>query len=153
MLSPNNSSRDAADQISVAPGNVLPSIPRNSLKLLADWSPSPRSSIGLGWAWFGRQYSRGDENNQDANGTLPSYAVAQLFGRHTLDRAWQLSLKVDNLFNRSYQNFGVLGRNFFNGAGQTFDAATAAPEQFRSPGAPRALWVALRYEMDARPQR
>jgi iron complex outermembrane recepter protein len=153
MLSPNNSTRDAADEIAVVRGNVLPGIPRSSLKLLADWTPSPQWSVGIGWAWFGRQYARGDENNQDANGPLPSYGIAQLFVRHALDKGWEVSLKVDNLFDRRYQNFGVLGRNFFNGPAQTFDATAAAAEQFRAPGAPRALWVALRYELDAKPRR
>jgi outer membrane receptor protein involved in Fe transport len=146
MRSPNNSSRDAADEIAVERGNVIPGIPHSMLKLTLDWTVVPRTSLGLGWAWFDRQYARGDENNGDLHGALPSYAVAQAFARYAPGRDWQLSLKVDNLFNRRYQSFGVLGRNFFNGPGGSFDAARAAPEQFVAPGAPRALWIALQYE-------
>ena len=146
MRSPNNSSRDAADEIAVERGNVIPGIPHSMLKLSLDWTVAPRTSLGLGWAWFDRQYARGDENNRDIHGALPSYAVAQAFARYQPGRDWQLSVKVDNLFNRSYQSFGVLGRNFFTGPGGSFDAARAAPEQFVAPGAPRAIWIALQYE-------
>ena len=53
---------------------------------------------------------------------------------------------MDNLFDRRYQSFGVLGRNFFTGPGGSLDAAAATAEQFVTPGAPRAVWIALRYE-------
>jgi outer membrane receptor protein involved in Fe transport len=147
MRSPNNSTRDAADEIAVERGDRLPGIPADMFKLFADWSPSPRGSVGLGWAWFGAQYARGDENNQDANGRLPSYGIAQLLARFVPAKGWEASLRIDNLFDQRYENFGILGRNFFNGANRSFDAAAAAPEQFRSPGAPRAIWIALRYDM------
>ena len=148
MRSPNNSSRDAADEIAVQPGNAIPGVPQHSVKLALDWTPEARTSLGFGWAWFGRQYARGDENNRDVHGALPSYSVAQAFARYRPGRDWEVSLKVDNLFDRRYQSFGVLGRNFFTGSGGTFDAAAAVPEQFVTPGAPRAVWLALRYEMD-----
>jgi outer membrane receptor protein involved in Fe transport len=146
MRSPNNSSRDAADEIAVERGNAIPGIPRSMLKLTLDWMAAARASLGFGWAWFDRQYARGDENNRDGHGALPSYAVAQAFARYRPSRDWQLSLRVDNLFDRRYQSFGVLGRNFFTGPGGSYDAARAAPEQFVAPGAPRAMWIALQYE-------
>src|SRR5581483_3801809 len=59
MLSPNNSSSDAAGEIQVERGDRIPGIPRSQLKLLGEWTYTPRASIGLGWAWFDRQYLRG----------------------------------------------------------------------------------------------
>ena len=53
--------------------------------------------------------------------------------------------RVDNVFDKEYQTLGVLGENFFNGAGRTFDAATVTNDQFRSTGAPRAFWVGVKY--------
>jgi iron complex outermembrane recepter protein len=52
------------------------------------------------------------------------------------------------VFDKRYQNFGLLGRNFFSEPGRSFvdEADEAVSEQFRSPGTPRALWVGLRYE-------
>ena len=51
---------------------------------------------------------------------------------------------MDNLFDRRYRSFGLLGRNFFPAG--SFDPGAAAPEQFAVPGAPRSVWLALRYE-------
>jgi len=152
LHSPNNSTADAGGDIDVSSADRLPGIARQNFKLQVDWTANPRSSIGIGWNWFDRQYARGDENNQDANGALPAYGVAYLRARYSFAPGWDLSLKVDNLFNKHYQSFGVLGQNFFTGAGNTFDAAAAANEQFRSPGAPRAAWVSLRYEWKPGPR-
>ena len=146
MLSPNNSSSDAAGEIAVEPGERIPGIPRSQLKLSGEWTYAPRASVGLGWAWFGRQYARGDENNRDVHGPLSSYAVAQAFARYRPSRQWELSLRVDNLFDRRYSSFGLLGSNFFTGPGNTYAPGGATPEQFLAPGAPRSVWLALRYE-------
>ena len=146
LPSPNNSSRDASEEIQVEAGDAIPGIPRSQLKLLFEWLAAARTSLGLGWAWFGRQYARGDENNQDANGPLPSYGVAQAFARYRAGRDWEVSLKINNLLDRRYSSFGVLGSNFFTGPGNTYDAAAARPEMFLAPGAPRSVWLALRYE-------
>ncbi len=83
---------------------------------------------------------------EDAHGPLPSYGVVQAFAHYRPARGWQLSLKVDNLFDRRYSSFGVLGANFFTGPGNTYDAAGTAPEPFVAPGAPRSVWLALQYE-------
>jgi outer membrane receptor protein involved in Fe transport len=146
LQSPANSSADGNGDIEVSPGSRLPGIARQNLKLHAEWSVNERCSIGFGWNWFDRQYARGDENNRDANGALPAYGVAYLHARFVPAPGWEVSLKVDNLFDRRYQTFGVLGQNFFTGAGNTFNPAGALAEQFRSPGAPRAAWISLRYE-------
>src|SRR5260221_1656369 len=145
-LSPNNSSRNAAGEIQVEPGNRIAGIPRSQLKLVGEWIYAPRASVGLGWAWFDRQYARGDENNLDVHGPLPYYGVAQAFARYRPSRDWDLYLKVDNVFDRRYSSFGLLGSNFFTGPGNTYDPAGARPEQFLAPGAPRSVWLALQYE-------
>ena len=152
LHSPNNSTADAAGDIDVSSGDRLPGIARQNFKLQLDWTPNLRSSIGFGWNWFDRQYARGDENNRDLNGALPAYGVAYLWARYSFAPGWELSLKVDNLFDRRYESFGVLGQNFFTGPGNTFDAAAATSEQFRSSGAPRAAWVSLRYEWKPKPR-
>lgn len=151
LHSPNNSSADAAGDIDVAGGDRLPGIARQSVKLHAQWNAPAGVTIGLGWNWFDRQYARGDENNQDVHGPLRAYHVTYLHARWKPAPGWELSLKVDNLFDRRYETFGVLGENFFSGPGAGFSPATATAEQFRSPGAPRSAWVSLRYEWGRKP--
>ena len=60
-----------------------------------------------------------------------------------------LFARVNNLFDRRYANFGVLGENFFTGPNRTFGPAAGiepVTEQFRSPGVPRGAWLGLRYQ-------
>lgn len=147
LHSPNNSSADGAGDIRVAAGDRLPGIPARSLKLFLDW-PLAASRLGVDLAAYGRQYARGDENNRDAAGPLPGYAVVNLNLERRLARDWRVSATLSNVFDRRFASFGVLGRNFFTGPGAAFDAASARAEQFRTPGAPRLLWVALHYSWE-----
>jgi iron complex outermembrane receptor protein len=56
---------------------------------------------------------------------------------------WELFGRVNNLFDKDHETFGVLGQNFFNGSGRSFDATLAAPEQFVTPAVPRAGWIGI----------
>ena len=52
--------------------------------------------------------------------------------------------RINNVFDRRYFNFGVVGENFFTGPDHTFGPIVGlgpAAEQFRGPGAPRVAWV------------
>jgi len=60
----------------------------------------------------------------------------------------QLFARVENLLDKTWQNFGILGANYFRGPGNTFDPGLAGPEQFRSPGAPIGAWIGIRYRLD-----
>jgi outer membrane receptor protein involved in Fe transport len=145
--SPNNSSANAEGVIDVQPGDRIPGLPRNTFRLRADWARGPFSA-GLTLLAVSSQYARGDENNRDVNGPVPGYTVVSLDGTWRLDRDWQVYARIENLFDRTYQNFGILGANYFRGPGNTFDAALATSEQFRSPGAPFGIWVGVRYRLD-----
>jgi outer membrane receptor protein involved in Fe transport len=136
------------DSILVTRGNRIPGIPRQLVKLRGQYRPDERWTLGLDLVAASGQYARGDENNADAAGAVPGYAVVHFDARYTLQPGWQLLAKVHNLFDRRYESFGVLGTNFFRGPGNTFDVASAGPEQFRSSGAPRGAWVGVAYRYD-----
>jgi outer membrane receptor protein involved in Fe transport len=57
----------------------------------------------------------------------------------------QLFAHVNNLFDKRYADFGILGQNFFNGPGRSFSPDAVTNEQFLGVGAPRGVWVGLRY--------
>ena len=78
---------------------------------------------------------------------MPGYALVALDGSWQLAREWQLFVRIDNLFDRAYQTFGILGANYFRGPGNTFDAGLATSEPFRSPGAPLGAWIGVRYRL------
>lgn len=140
--SPANSSADAAGDIGVRRGDHLSATPTHSLRLRAELQGGPWT-LGGSLIAVGSQYARGDENNQDANGRLPGYAVLNLDGSWCLDKDWELIGRINNLFDRRFDAHAVLGSNFF--AAGSFDAHTAVNEQFRSPGSPRGIWLGVRY--------
>jgi len=140
------------DLINVTPGNHIPGIPRHQFKLRADYAFTPKFLAGVSVQAFSDTYARGDENNQDINGTVPGYAVVNLDAAYQWDDRLQFWARINNLFDEDYESFGVLGANFFTGAGFTYYDGTpgAAPraEQFRGPGAPFGIWVGLTYAFD-----
>jgi outer membrane receptor protein involved in Fe transport len=148
--SPNNATADANGDIQVSPGDRIPSIPQNILKLRLGYSIRADLSVGAGMYAASGQFARGNENNQDPSGKVPGYAVFNLDARWTFAPGWQLFGEINNLFNTKYETFGVLGSNFFNGPGNTFDATATTKELFLSPAAPFGAWIGVRYTPRAR---
>src|SRR5205823_3122680 len=64
--------------------------------------------------WNGRpwrspiRFARGDENDQDSNGTIPGYVLIKLDMHYTLSPMWHVFLNVDNRSDRRYSIFGIL---------------------------------------------
>ena len=149
--SPNNSSADANGDIQVRPGNRIPGIPRHTAKLRLDYAPNDQWSVGANLVLSSNVFARGDENNQDINGRVPGYAFVNLDGRYRFGSGFELFARVNNLFDRRYANFGVIGENFFTGPNRSFGPLSGVDpvnEQFRGLGAPRGIWVGLRYAFD-----
>jgi outer membrane receptor for ferrienterochelin and colicin len=113
----------------------MPNIPALTLKLNLGYKPDERTHLGLQVMAQGPQYARGDENNQDINGQIPGFATVKLNANHELSKDTEIIGSVNNLFNTSYANFGVLATNNISGIQN---------EQFRSVGAPRSLYAGLR---------
>lgn len=157
LNSPNNSAArplqcPACTDIQVTPGNRIPGIPRHLLKLRADYRFADNLSAGMGLFAAASQYARGDENNLDVNGPVPGYAVVSLDARYNLARNLDLLGTINNIFNRQYQTFGLLGQNVFTAPGHVFDytGASFRPEQFRAAAAPRAAWIGIAYRFSSR---
>ncbi len=147
LNSPGNSSANGGGDIQVESGDKIPGIPAHSVKLRADYDVTETVSVGSNLMFFSSQYARGDENNQDANGKIPGYTLVNLDARYQHTKQLSFFGRIHNLFDKDYETLGVLGENFFNGPGRTFDAGNVTEEQFRSAGAPRAFWVGLKYTM------
>jgi outer membrane receptor protein involved in Fe transport len=147
LNSPNNSSRDVNDDIQVKAGNRIPGLPEHIFKLRADYAFNEQLSVGGNLLFSSSQYARGDENNQDAGGKVPSYTTVNLDGRYQITKQLQFFARVINLFDTSYQSFGILGANFFPGG--VYDNTNVLREQFRAVGMPRAVYVGVRYDFGA----
>ena len=146
LPSSSNPFQDANGNIQVVPGDHLPGIPRNRLKLGGDVQVRRGWSVGASLALVGNSYYLGDESNQLA--PLPGYTVLNL--HTTLDLTRQISLfaTIDNVTNAKYATFGVLGDPTGIGApGVPADSVTNGPgvhNRFQSPAAPIAAYGGLR---------
>jgi iron complex outermembrane receptor protein len=145
--SPNNSSADANGDIVIAAGDRIPGIPSHSLKLTLDYT-AVRWSAGAAVRAASRVFARGDENNRDAQGSIPGYGVLDMHARWQLTRGVEVFAFVDNVLDKRYAGQGLLGLNVFNGPGHAFAPDAAVPEQFRGMGAPRGAWVGVRCRWD-----
>jgi iron complex outermembrane recepter protein len=134
---PANSSADSNGMITVHKGDRIPGIARQSLKFRLAYDLTPDWYVGSNLIFFSGQYAHGDQNNQDVNGRVPGYAVVNLDSAYRFNTEWSMSLKVSNLFDRRYATYGQLGENIY---------ANNAPEQFRTPSAPRAAWLNVTYQ-------
>ncbi len=146
--SASNSSADATGAIRVARGNRIPGLPQHVVKLRFDYEWNDAWAIGASVNTTSSIYARGDENNRDVHGKISGFTVVNVDARYQLGRDLELFARVNNLFDRRYANFGVIGENFFTGPNRTFGPAAGvdpATEQFRSPGVPRGAWAGLRY--------
>ncbi|MFL6705062.1 MAG: TonB-dependent receptor [Paraburkholderia graminis] len=143
--SASNSSADANGNINVKPGDHLPGIPANTVKLQLDYAATAKWRVGANLTWRGGIYAQGDENNQDVNGKIAGYFLIDLDTSYQVTKQLQVFASVSNLLDKRYASFGSLGENFFNGPNHTFDGANPSNEQFVGPGAPRGFWVGLRY--------
>jgi outer membrane receptor protein involved in Fe transport len=133
--------------ILVQPGDRMPGIPLHVAKLDLDYAPSTLWSANLNLIAQSSTYPRGDENNQDANGTVPGFALVNLAGQYKVTKKMDAFVKGDNLFDRQYSTFGTLGANAFHLPGHAFDPNPSnwTPEQFRSIGPGRGAWIGLAY--------
>ncbi len=146
-FSPNNSSADAIGDIQVQSGNRIPGIPRNIFKLRVEYAFGGGFTLGGAMYAQDSQYVRGNENNLDPNGKISGYTVFNVDARWNFARGWELFGMINNLFDRKYETTGVLGLNFFNGPGNTFDATSTVKELFVSPAAPIGAWIGVRYSL------
>ena len=141
--SPANSSADAGGSITVRRGDRIPSIPRHSMKLRFDAETTSSLHIGVSLLFASGVHARGDENNLDAHGRVPGYAVVNLDTRWELTRQVSAFLRIDNALDRRYASFGVTGMDVFTGPARSFDALNPRAEQFRGQGSPRGAWVGI----------
>jgi iron complex outermembrane recepter protein len=140
--SPANPFQDANGNVQVNVGDELPLIPKTRVKLGADVKVLPDWSVGGTWSYIGPSFYRGDEDNQ--NSELPGYTVASLRSSYQITKNVLVFANIQNLFDRHYSTFGILGDPTGVGApGVPADGALGDPDvdpRFESPAMPRAYF-------------
>jgi iron complex outermembrane receptor protein len=140
--SPANPFQDANGNVQVNVGDELPLIPKTRVKLGADVRVLPGWSVGGTWSYIGPSFYRGDEDNQ--NPQLPGYTVASLRTSYQISNNVLVFANIQNLFDRHYSTFGILGDPTGVGApGVPANGELGDPHvdpQFQSPAMPRAYF-------------
>ncbi|BCX81854.1 iron complex outermembrane recepter protein [Methylomarinovum caldicuralii] len=137
--SPNNPSADAAGNIHVERGDRIPGLPEHSFKFNLDVDVIPQFTLGMTGIYSSDRYFRGDEAN--LNKPVPGYWVFNLRAEYRVHEHVNLFLRVDNLFDKRYQTFGLYGQPD-EVLGDEFD-----DPRFIGPGAPRGIWGGVRLQL------
>jgi outer membrane receptor protein involved in Fe transport len=130
-----NSTADNNNQIHVNKGNKIPGIADQTLKLRAAYDITSSWNVGSNVMFASGQYAHGDENNQDVNGKVPGYGIMNLDTRYQFNNNWTVFGLVNNVFDKAYATYGLVGTNIYNNS----------YEQFRTPATERAGWLGVTY--------
>lgn len=146
MKSPFNPFHNIDGNIQVLPGDRLPLIPLNRLKLGVDYSVSSHWSLGSSLVLASSSFYRGDESNQNAQ--LPGYHVVSVRTSYRVNAQWEIFANVQNVFDERYATFGLFSDP--TGVGAPGIPATAesnaagVDNRFQSPAMPRAFFVGVK---------
>jgi outer membrane receptor protein involved in Fe transport len=165
-----NSSNDAAmdgfpgveGTIAIRPGDRIPLVPRQILKVYADWQAGAAWGFGADVTAIGGSVARGNENGLHqpdgvyyfGPGRNAGYAVLNLSAEFRPTAGLKLFAQINNVFDRQYSSAAQLGPTGFNDAGNfearpfPADANGDRPVRhatFFAPGAPRSFSVGLKY--------
>jgi iron complex outermembrane recepter protein len=137
--SQNNPAADTNGNIEVKPGNRLPGIPNNLLKLGVDYRATDAWTIGATGIAASGQYLFGDQANLTPK--TPPYFVLNLHAMYQVTANFQLFGLIENAFNTRYYTFGT-----FSPTASVFlaQAPGAANPRSYSPAAPIAGTVGVR---------
>jgi iron complex outermembrane receptor protein len=140
--SPANPFQDANGNVAVNVGDELPLMPKTRVKLGADVKVLPDWSAGATLSYVGPSFYRGDEDN--LNPQLPGFTVASLRTSYRIGEHVLVFANIQNLFDRHYSTFGILGDPTGVGApGVPADGELGDPDvdpRFLSPAMPRAYF-------------
>jgi len=144
--SPSNPYQDATGDIQVAPGDHLPGIPNQRLKLGADYKVLPQWSVGATLNLVSSFYYVGDESNRLS--PIPGYATVNLHSTYKPEPHLELFASINNLFNRKYATWGILSDPTGIGVpGVPANGMTNGPgvdNRFLSPAAPLEAFGGVR---------
>ncbi len=107
VLSPNHDFADDEGEIRVNSGDSIPGIPENQFKLVTNYQVDEKLSFGIDLINNSDQHLRGDESNQ--LDTVDGYTLVNLRARYRFTDKLEMFATVNNLFNREFETFGLLG--------------------------------------------
>ena len=132
--------------IPVEPADQLPLIPKNRVKLGADFTVLPNWAVGGAHVFVTDSFYKGDESNQ--NPELAGYHVFNLHSTLHVTRHFDVFASIDNVFNERCTTFGLYSDpTGVNAPGVPPEAQTNGPgvdNRFQSPAMPFAVCGGVR---------
>ncbi len=140
--------------VTITPGTRIAGLPKQQLKLAADWRVGAGWSVGADLQALSSRTVAGNEDGLLEDGAaervrldLPGYALVHLRAAYQPAGWRQLEFfgRVSNLFDRRSASFGALAATRFDAQG----AYTGEEHEalFVAPGAPRAVQVGVRVRL------
>lgn len=121
----------------VEKGDAIPGLPEHNIKIVADWAVTPKFDLGAEVNYQSSQFYRGDEANE--NEKVDSFAVVNLRGQYKLTNNVELFGRIDNVFDKDYETFGVYGES-----DEVLEDQGIDDHRFVGPGKPRSGVVGIR---------
>jgi iron complex outermembrane receptor protein len=144
--SPSNPFQDENGDLSVVPGDRMPGIPKNRIKLGVDFKIIPQWTLGAELNYLSSFFYVGDESNQLPS--IPGYAIVNLHTSYKPFEHFEIFASVNNLFNRKYATWGILSDpTGVDGPGIAPGSVSNGPgvdNRFLSPGAPAEVFGGIR---------
>jgi len=141
MLPSNQNVNNAANKdgsISVVQGDMIPGIPRHSLKGGINYKPTIAWNISIETILASSRIFTGDEGNDQKK--LDGYSLMNLHSSHSLNDNFTLFIRINNLLNTKYETFGLLAEVEID----IQEVPNVNKPQFLSPGFPRSILTGLK---------
>lgn len=140
-LSPNHPDANDDGEIAVHAGDRLPGLPEHIAKLSVDYQFSEALSVGAEVIYNGSQVLRGDESNALAE--IDGAGLMNLQANYWFASNFSLFLKIQNVLDHEYENFGLLGED----PGELIPSLIDTRPLFLGIGAPRAAWLGVKLQL------
>lgn len=140
-LSPSHDFANDDGEIQVRAGDRIPGIPEHQFKLGADYLTAIGVGVGFDLIVNSDQVLRGDESNQLE--TVDGYSVVNLRANYQFNERLNLFVRVTNLFDNEYENFGLLGED----PSEVIPGLNDTRARFLGAGAERGVWAGFRISL------
>jgi outer membrane receptor protein involved in Fe transport len=121
-------------------------IPLHNLKIHLDWNASDKWTLGSSVIANSSIVSQGNEDGYitsalSGDAKVNGYALFNLNTTYTVQKGFELFGKINNVFNKSYETYGMISINNIEN-----DGTDSSTSKFVAPGAPRTYMAGLRYK-------
>ena len=123
----------------VRAGDAVPGIPEHLFKAAAEYAVNDRWAFGVDVIAVSSSHLRGDESNE--LGRLSGYVTANAQAHYRRGK-FETFVHVENLFDRDYETFGLIGEEPDEVVGLD---DIGDDVRFYAPSAPRSAWVGIKW--------